>query len=57
MHTYLEAGQFASFVQVRFGAQFRVNGGPWIEVPDQVTVRQPATTITVKQARSVLVNQ
>lgn len=57
VHTYREAGRFASFVQVRFGAQFRVNGGPWIEVPDQVTVRQPATTITVKQARSVLVNQ
>ncbi|WP_272463282.1 PKD domain-containing protein [Intrasporangium calvum] len=56
-HTYREPGRYRARVLVTFGAQFRVNGGPWIEVPDEVTVAQPATTVTVKEARAVLVNR
>ena len=56
-HTYTKPGVYTSFVEVRFGAQFRVNGGPWIEVPDTVVVRQPGTTVTVKEAKAVLVQR
>lgn len=56
-HTYRRRGEFTTRVVVTFGADFRVNGGAWIEVPDTVSVTQPGTVITVKEARAVLVNQ
>lgn len=56
IHTYTRRGEFTSYVEVTFGADFRVNGGPWIEVPDTVTVAQPGTVVTVKEKRAVLVN-
>ncbi len=56
-HTYTQRGTFTASVDVTFGADFRINGGDWIRLPDTVTVRQPGTTVTVKEARAVLVNQ
>jgi len=57
VHTYTKPGVYTSFVEVTSGAQFRVNGGPWIAIPDTVTVRQPGTTVTVKEAKAVLVQK
>jgi hypothetical protein len=55
VHTYRRPGTYTSRVDVTFGADFRINGGAWIAIPDTVTVPQPGTPITVKEARGVLV--
>ena len=55
VHTYRRPGTYTSRVEVTFGADFRINGGAWIAIPDTVTVPQPGTPITVKEARGVLV--
>ncbi len=54
-HTYPDAGAYATRVDVIFGGDFRVNGGPWTVIPDTVTVQGPPTTVQVKTARAVLV--
>ena len=54
-HTYRSAGLFRAFVTVRWGADYRVGGGPWLPVPDTVSVDQPSTVITVKEAHNHLV--
>jgi hypothetical protein len=56
VHTYARPGQFTSRVDVTFGAEFRINGGAWIRIPDTVTVPQPGTIVTVKEAKAALVN-
>jgi hypothetical protein len=35
--------------------QFRVDGGPWQSIPGTVTAAAASTTIDVKEARGVLV--
>jgi hypothetical protein len=55
VHTYSRPGTYTSRVDVTFGAEFRINGGAWIRIPDTVTVPQPGTTVTVREARGVLV--
>ena len=55
-HKFQKAGVYPSRVDTTFGADFRVNGGPWAPIPDTVTVPGPATDVTVKTARAVLVN-
>lgn len=57
VHRYARPGSYTARVEVTLGAHFRINDGPWIEIPDRVTVPQPGTTITVKEARAVLVHR
>jgi hypothetical protein len=57
VHTYGRPGRYPSRVDVTFGAEFRINGGTWVSIPDTVTVTQPSTTVTVREAKSVLVNR
>ncbi len=54
-HAYQHGGAYATRVQVTWGGDFRVNGGPWTVIPDTVTVEGPPTTVQVKTARAVLV--
>ncbi|KRF39485.1 hypothetical protein ASG96_14430 [Terrabacter sp. Soil810] len=56
VHAYARPGRYDTYVDVTFGAQFRINGGAWVDIPDKVTVRQPSTTVTVREAKGVLVN-
>ena len=56
VHTYARPGHYDTHVDVTFGARFRINGGAWVDLPDTVTVRQPSTTVTVREAKGVLVN-
>ena len=44
-------------VAVTFGVDFRINGGTWTVIADPVTVPQPVTTVAVKEAKAVLVQQ
>lgn len=55
-HEYKKRGKFPVRVNTTFGADFSLDGGTWEEIPSTVTVPGPATTITVKEARAVLVN-
>lgn len=54
-HTYMRPGTFHSWVAVTFGGEFRINKGEWVTIPDTVTVRQPSTTVSVREAKAVLV--
>ncbi len=55
-HQYAHAGSYPSRVDTTFGAEFRINGGPWAAIPDTVTVPGPSTTVTVRTAEARLVN-
>ncbi len=56
VHAYGAAGRYATRVDVTWTADFRVDGGGWAPIPDQVVVSGPATEVTVKTAKAVLVN-
>ena len=44
-------------VETTFGADFSLDGAAWDEIPSTVTVPGPSTTITVREAKGVLVNR
>jgi hypothetical protein len=56
-HTYRTRGEFPVQVETTWGADFSIDGVAWDAIPDTVTVAGPATTITVKEAKAVLVNE
>ncbi len=56
-HTYRQRGAFPVRVETTWGADFSIDGSTWAPIPDTVTVPGPSTTITVKEARAVLVNE
>jgi hypothetical protein len=56
-HTYRARGEFPVRVDTVWGADFSIDGSTWAEIPDTVTVAGPGTTITVREARAVLVNE
>ncbi|MGV1008809.1 MAG: hypothetical protein ACOYBY_09400 [Dermatophilaceae bacterium] len=56
-HQYRSTGAVPVGVAVTWGADFRIDGGEWAEVPDSVTVTGPTTQVQVKQARAVLVQR
>ena len=56
-HQYRRTGTYPVNVAVTWGADFRIDGGEWAEVPDSVTVAGPAIQVQVKQARAVLVQR
>ena len=53
--TYTRAGDFTVRVDVTYAGEFRVNGGQWIDIPGDVTIRGTPETLTVKTAHAVLV--
>lgn len=57
VHTYRKPGTYQTNVEARFGADFRINGGAWLNLPSTVIVQQPATPVTVREARAVLVQR
>lgn len=54
-HRYMTTGQPTVRVSATVGADFRINDGAWAPIPDTVTLEAAPTTVTVKQARAVLV--
>ncbi len=54
-HTYTRTGTYQAHVEVTWGADFRIDGGAWLDIDDTVTVDQPATTITVLRSRARLI--
>ena len=55
-HAYSTPGTYQARVDTTFTGDFRINGGPWTQIPDTVTVTGPTTTITVHAAKPVLVH-
>jgi hypothetical protein len=54
-HSYPTPGTYQVRVDTTFTGDFRVNGGPWTQIPDTVTITGPTTTVTVHTAKAVLV--
>jgi hypothetical protein len=56
VHVYREPGEFTTRVVTTFGAQFSLDGGAsWEDIPATVDVPGPTTTVTVREAKAVLV--
>ena len=56
-HVYRAKGEFPVRVETTFGADFSLDGAAWDEIPSTVTVAGPSTTISVREAKGVLVNR
>ncbi|MFV0463040.1 MAG: hypothetical protein ACK5MP_07610 [Nostocoides sp.] len=54
-HTYRKVGQYTAQITLTWGADYRIDAGPWLAIPDQVSVNQPATTIDVREAHNHLI--
>jgi hypothetical protein len=54
-HRYLEKGRVAPSVDTTYTARFRVNGGPWRDVPGSVTIAGPPVDLAVLTATPTLV--
>jgi autotransporter-associated beta strand protein len=54
-HTYTDTGTMTITADLTWTGQFRVDGGPWQSIPGTVTAAAASTTIDVKEARGVLV--
>jgi hypothetical protein len=54
-HVYRRPGAYPVSVSTTFGADFSVDGTTWDPIPSTVTIPGPTTTITVREARAVLV--
>jgi hypothetical protein len=55
-HRYRDRGEFGTRVVTTFGADVSLDGRDWFAIPRTVDVPGPVTTVTVKEARAVLVN-
>lgn len=55
-HQYRHGGAYPASVNTTFGGDFRIDGGDWAPIPNNVTVPGPATTVTVRTAQAELVN-
>jgi hypothetical protein len=55
-HTYTKRGEFDARVVTTFGGEVSLDGRDWFEIPQTVEVPGPVTTVTVREARAVLVN-
>jgi hypothetical protein len=55
-HVYRAKGEYPVRVDTTFGADFSLDGSTWDEIPSTVTVPGPSTTVTVREAKGVLVN-
>ncbi len=54
-HAYPKAGAYAVRIEARLSAEFRIEGGSWTRIPDEVSVPGAPATMQVKTARAVLV--
>ena len=54
-HRYLKKGQVAPSVDTTYTATFRVNGGPWRDVPGSVTIAGAPVDLQVLTATPTLV--
>jgi hypothetical protein len=56
-HVYVKPGTYGVRVDTTFGADFSIDGRTWDPIPSTVTVPGPTTTLTVREAKAVLVRE
>ncbi|MDV3223518.1 PKD domain-containing protein, partial [Intrasporangium sp.] len=56
-HVYAKPGSYQVRVDTTFGADFSLDGRTWDPIPSTVTVPGPTTTVTVREAKAVLVRE
>jgi hypothetical protein len=54
-HEYAKGGSYQVRADVTYSGQYRVNGGTWITIPGDVTIRGTPETLTVRTAKARLV--
>lgn len=52
--TYKQPGTMTTRVDTVYGGRFRLNGSPWMTIPDTVTIQGTPVTLTVKEAKARL---
>ena len=55
--TYKSTGTYPIRVDTTYGGRFRLEGGPWIEIPGTVTVEGAPQNLIVKEAKARLVTR
>lgn len=56
-HTYTTPGTATPRITVTYSGEFRLTGEPWTAIPDTVDITGAPTTVTIREARSVLVSR
>ncbi|HEY5247365.1 MAG TPA: hypothetical protein VIJ15_02780 [Dermatophilaceae bacterium] len=54
-HVYANAGIYSSHIDITYGGEFSVDGGPWVPIPDTVSVAGQLQPLTVRTAHARLV--
>ncbi|MDT4934122.1 MAG: hypothetical protein QOK11_2014, partial [Pseudonocardiales bacterium] len=54
-HTYTHTGTTTLHAHTTWTGQYRLDGGPWQTIPGTVTGPDTTTTLTIRQARGILV--
>jgi hypothetical protein len=54
-HTYTRTGTVTITARVTWTGRYRVDAGPWQAIPGTVTAPAAAATLTLRQARAILV--
>lgn len=54
VHAYADTGTYTARVTVHWTADYRINGGAWLDINDTVAVPQEPVTITVLRSRARL---
>ena len=55
VHAYLTTGTLAPSVDTTYTGRYRIGGGPWVTIPDTLTVAGSSETLTIREARPTLV--
>lgn len=53
-HVYAKPGRYTAYITVNWGADFRIDGGAWLDIDDTVSVDQPGASISVHTATARL---
>ena len=56
-HAYPTAGNYNTHIDITYGGEFSVAGGPWLPIPDSVTGAGSLQPLTVKTANARLVTR
>jgi hypothetical protein len=55
-HTYTHTGTTTLHAHTTWTGQYRIDGGGWLTIPGTVTGPDTTTTLTIRQARGILVS-
>jgi hypothetical protein len=56
-HVYPKAGTYSSYIDITYGGEYSIRSGPWLPIPDTVTVTGQAQSLSVKTAHARLVTR